>query len=150
MTAVLEDVDPLRRRITSAVRGRDTKPEMVVRHLLHSMKYRYTLHRKDLPGRPEIVFSRRRKVVFVHGCFWHRHEVCMKATQPKTRADFWAEKFERNKERDWDVEDRLKEAGWSSLVVWECETRSPEELSSKLREFLSEPSMTLVSGRRSR
>jgi DNA mismatch endonuclease Vsr len=139
MTAPLDDVDPLRRRIMSAVRGRDTKPEMVVRRLLHSMNYRYRLHRKDLPGRPDIVFAGRRKVIFVHGCFWHRHPGCPKATLPKTRVEFWSEKFERNVERDREAEDRLERAGWSSLVVWECETRAPGALASRLRNFLDGP-----------
>ena len=145
MTGPLEDVDPLRQRIMSAVRDRDTKPEMAVRQLLHSMGFRYRLHRRDLPGRPDIVFAGRRKVVFVHGCFWHRHDGCTKATQPKTRADFWAQKFERNKERDREVEERLRKAGWSSLVVWECETRSPEKLATKLRRFLDAPPKMSVS-----
>ncbi|WP_280800264.1 MULTISPECIES: very short patch repair endonuclease [unclassified Mesorhizobium] len=136
MTAPFEDVDPLRRRVMSAVRGRDTKPEMVVRRLLHSMNYRYRLHRKELPGRPDIVFVGRRKAIFVHGCFWHRHLGCSKTTMPKTRAGFWAEKFERNVERDRNAEDRLKDAGWSTFTVWECETRSSDTLASQLHAFL--------------
>lgn len=136
MTAPFEDVDPLHRRIMSAVRGRDTKPEMVVRRLLFSMDYRYRLHRKDLPGRPDVVFARRRKAIFVHGCFWHRHGGCRKTTSPKKRAEFWTEKFDRNVERDRRVEDQLAAMGWSSLVVWECETNAPERLASRLRSFL--------------
>ena len=140
MTAPFEDVDPLRRRIMSAVRGRDTKPEMVVRRLLYSMGHRYRLHRKELPGRPDIVFPGQRKAILVHGCFWHRHPGCSKATTPKKRAEFWAEKFERNVERDRKAEDRLKGAGWSTLTIWECETRSPETLASNLHDFLEAPS----------
>lgn len=136
MTARFDDVEPLRRRIMSAVGQRDTKPEMLVRRLLHSMNYRYRLYRKDLPGRPDIVFGSRRKAIFVHGCFWHRHPGCSKASSPKTRADFWAEKFDRNVERDQQVERRLAEMGWQSLIVWECETRMPDALSLKLRAFL--------------
>ncbi len=136
MTARFDDVEPLRRRIMSAVGQRDTKPEMLVRRLLHSMNYRYRLHRKDLPGRPDIVFGRRRKAIFVHGCFWHRHPGCSKASSPKTRAAFWAEKFDRNVERDQQVERRLANMGWQSLVVWECETRTPDALSLKLQAFL--------------
>ena len=139
MTARFEDVEPLRRRIMSAVGQRDTKPEMLVRRLLHSMNYRYRLHRKDLPGRPDIVFGGRRKAIFVHGCFWHRHPGCSKASSPKTRADFWAEKFDRNVERDQQVERRLADVGWQSLIVWECETRTPDALSRKLRAFLESP-----------
>ena len=120
----------------SAVRGRDTKPEMTVRRLLHSMNYRYRLHRKDLPGRPDVVFGRRRKVIFVHGCFWHSHPGCPKATSPKTRSEFWADKFERNVERDAQVQRRLSDLGWQILTVWECETRTPDELRDRLRKFL--------------
>jgi DNA mismatch endonuclease, patch repair protein len=125
----------------SAVRGRDTKPEMVVRRLLHAMNFRYRLHRKDLPGSPDIVFGSRRKAIFVHGCFWHRHPLCSKATSPKTRSEFWASKFERNVERDREVEHRLAEMGWQSQVVWECETRTPEDLAARLRTFLGESSV---------
>lgn len=139
MTAPFEDVAPLRRRIMSAVRGRNTKPEMVVRRLLHSMNYRYRLHRKDLPGSPDIVFGKKRKAIFVHGCFWHRHPGCSKATSPRTRAEFWSEKFERNVERDRQAESRLADMGWRSLVVWECEIREPETLTSRLRRFLDDP-----------
>lgn len=112
MTARFDQVDPARRRIMSAVRGRDTKLEMLVSRLLHSMNYRYRLHRRDLPGRPDVVFAKRQKVIFVHGWFWHRHEGCKKFTVPKTRADFWKEKFERNMERDREVESKLAEMGW--------------------------------------
>ncbi|WP_273281740.1 very short patch repair endonuclease [Pseudooceanicola atlanticus] len=136
MTARFEHVDPIRRRIMSAVRGRDTKPEMLVRRLLHSMNYRYRLHRKDLPGHPDVVFGKRKKAIFVHGCFWHRHEGCKKATVPKTRADFWAEKFSRNVERDHEVESKLAEMGWQTLTVWECETKEVGVLQGKLRDFL--------------
>lgn len=136
MTARFDEVEPLRRRIMSTVGRRDTKPEMLVRQLLHSMNYRYRLHRKDLPGRPDIVFGRRRKAIFVHGCFWHRHPGCSKASSSKTRADFWARKFNRNVERDQQVERRLTDMGWQSLVIWECETRTPDALPLKLRTFL--------------
>lgn len=122
----------------SAVRGRDTKPEMIVRRLLFSMNYRYRLHRRELPGRPDVVFAGRRKAIFVHGCFWHRHPGCRKATSPKTRSAFWTEKFDRNVERDRRVEERLAELGWRSLVVWECETGAPEELASRLKRFLDD------------
>jgi DNA mismatch endonuclease (patch repair protein) len=138
VTAPFDDVEPLRRRIMSAVGQRDTKPEMLVRRLLHSMNYRYRLHRKDLPGRPDIVFGGRRKAIFVHGCFWHRHPYCSKATSPKSRADFWTQKFDRNVERDQQVEHRLADMGWQSLVVWECEMRTPDALSLKLRAYLED------------
>ena len=109
---------------------------MLVRRLLHSMNYRYRLHRKDLPGHPDVVFNKRKKVIFVHGCFWHRHEGCKRATVPKTRADFWAEKFSRNVERDREVESKLAEMGWQTLTVWECETKQVDTLKGKLRDFL--------------
>jgi DNA mismatch endonuclease (patch repair protein) len=138
VTAPFDDVEPLRRRIMSAIGQRDTKPEMLVRRLLHSMNYRYRLHRTDLPGRPDIVFGGRRKAIFVHGCFWHRHLHCSKATSPKSRADFWTQKFDRNVERDQQVERRLADMGWQSLVVWECEMRTPDALSLKLRAYLED------------
>lgn len=138
MTAPFEDVDPLRRRIMSAVRGCDTKPEMIVRRLLFSMNYRYRLHRGDLPGRPDIVFAGRRKAIFVHGCFWHRHAGCSKATSPKKRAAFWTKKFTRNVERDRNAEEGLAEMGWRSLVVWECETRGRDNLAVRLQAFLDD------------
>jgi DNA mismatch endonuclease (patch repair protein) len=111
---------------------------MAIRRLLHSMNYRYRLHRKDLPGRPDIVFGKRRKVVFVHGCFWHRHPGCKKATSPKKRADFWKEKFARNVVRDREVTQKLKEMGWQSFVVWECETSDLVRLARRLNGFLSQ------------
>lgn len=149
MTAPFENVDPLRRRIMSAVRGRDTRPEMIVRRLLFSMNYRYRLHRKDLPGNPDIVFAGRRKAIFVHGCFWHRHEGCTKATTPKTRAAFWSEKFECNIERDRRVEIELADRGWRSLTVWECEIRQPDWLKVRLREFLDSGITTIAPATRS-
>ncbi len=148
MTALFEQVDPLRRRIMSAVRRRDTKPEMVVRRLLHSMNYRYRLHRKELPGHPDVVFAKRRKAIFVHGCFWHRHEGCKKATVPQTRADSWNEKFERNVERDRKVGSRLSEMGWGTLIVWECETRQIEPLKRTLRDFLEAEQESAASRKR--
>lgn len=120
----------------SRIRGKNTKPELIVRRLAHGMGYRFRLHRKDLPGSPDLVFPGRRKVVFVHGCFWHRHEGCRKTTTPKTRAEFWAEKFGRNVERDAENYAALKENGWHHLVVWECETTDLDALAMRLRKFL--------------
>ena len=140
MTARMEEVDAARRRIMSAVRGKDTKPEMIVRRILHGLGYRYRLHRSDVPGRPDVVFGSRRKAIFVHGCFWHRHAGCRKATTPKTRADFWTAKFARNVERDLEVQDRLRTAGWNVLTVWECETRSKDLLTERLCAFLDDGS----------
>lgn len=138
MTSVMEDVDPVRRTIMAAVRSRDTKPELVVRKMLHSMNYRYRLHRNDLPGSPDIVFGPRRKVIFVHGCFWHRHVGCSKATTPKTRIEFWNRKFEQNVERDRKAELKLSGLGWRAITIWECETREREALEARLSAFLDE------------
>ena len=130
------DVDPVRRRIMSSVRSKDTKPEMMVRRLLHARGFRFRLHRKDLAGNPDIVFGPRRKVIFVHGCFWHRHQGCPKATTPRKRADFWREKFARNVERDAEALKTLKDDGWEALVVWECETKDQDDLMNRLSRFL--------------
>ena len=133
----MDVVTPERRSaIMSRIRGKNTKPELVVRRLAHAMGYRFRLHRRDLPGSPDLVFPGRRKVVFVHGCFWHRHEGCRKTTTPKTRAEFWAKKFARNVERDAENHAALKEKGWDHLVVWECETTDLDALALRLREFL--------------
>jgi DNA mismatch endonuclease (patch repair protein) len=122
----------------SRVRGRDTQPEVVVRRLLRDMGYHYRLHRKDLPGKPDIVFGKRRKVVFIHGCFWHRHPdpECRLARLPKSRLDFWLPKLTANAERDARHRKALLEIGWQVLVVWECELRHSEQLKNKLRHFL--------------
>lgn len=125
------------------VRGKDTKPELLVRRLVHSMGYRYRLHSGKLPGRPDIVFSGRRKVIFVHGCFWHRHgevtdDTCPLTRTPKSRLDFWISKFEGNKERDRRNLASLREEGWSPLVVWECQTRDADVLARRIRSFLGE------------
>lgn len=119
------------------VRGKNTTPELVVRSALHRAGYRFRLHRKDLPGRPDIVLPRLRTVVFVHGCFWHRHHGCRAASQPSTRRSFWSEKFARNMERDRRNLDALQADGWAVHVVWECETkgRSPS-FWAKLEDFL--------------
>lgn len=121
------------------VRGRDTKPELVVRKLAHRLGYRFRLHRKDLPGTPDLVFASRRKVIFVHGCWWHRHAGCPKASGVKTRPEFWNAKFARNVERDARVTEELRTAGWRLLVIWECETKDLSSLARTLTEFLSPP-----------
>jgi DNA mismatch endonuclease (patch repair protein) len=120
------------------IRGKDSAPELVVRGLLHKLGYRYRLHRKDLPGRPDIVFTTRRKVIFVHGCFWHRHPDCKFAYNPKTRLDFWSTKFRQNVERDNRATTALMASGWSVLVVWECETADAKLLTIRLRAFLGD------------
>ena len=123
----------------SRVRGKDTKPEMVVRRLVHGLGYRYRLHRKDLPGRPDLVFTTRRKVNFVHGCFWHRHPdpACKLARLPKSRLDFWLPKLTANAARDVGVEEELRSMGWGILVLWECEIKQTSSLSQKIQAFLT-------------
>src|SRR5689334_1120178 len=101
------------------VRGRDTKPEMVVRRLVHGMGFRYRLHSADLPGKPDLVFTKKCKIIFVHGCFWHRHRGCSRCRLPKSRLEFWKPKLEANRERDVEVQTVLRQAGWSVLIVWE-------------------------------
>jgi len=113
-------VDPHRHRIMSAVRGKDSKAELQVRSFLHRSGFRYRLHAGDLPGRPDIVLPKWRTVIFVHGCFWHRHPGCPKATMPATRQAFWLEKFKRNIARDVAARDSLLASGWRVAIVWEC------------------------------
>lgn len=122
----------------SRVRGRDTKPEMLVRRLTHGMGYRYRLHRRGLPGSPDLVFPSRMKVIFVHGCFWHRHldPGCKLARLPKSKLDFWGPKLETNRERDERNLVLLAELGWDVLVIWECQTKNREELQTRIGEFL--------------
>ena len=120
-----------------AVRGKDTKPEMAVRRALHRLGLRFRLQQRDLPGRPDIVLPRHRLAVFVHGCFWHHHSACPKATMPKTRVDFWSSKLEANQARDRRVASDLVEAGWRVLTVWECETRNAEVLTKRLIDDLA-------------
>lgn len=127
-----------RSEIMRSVKSRDTKPEMVVRRLLHRMGYRYSLHRPDLPGKPDIVFSSRKKVIFVHGCFWHGHTCKRGSRQPKTNADYWRAKIERNVERFAGQLEELARKGWDALVLWECELSEESNLRARLIQFLSE------------
>lgn len=115
-----------RSRMMAGIKGKGTKPEMTVRRFLHAHGYRFRLYRKDLPGKPDIILSRLRVCIFVHGCFWHRHAGCKYAVLPKTRVDFWAAKLQSNVERDLTVLQRLESDGWNVLVLWECELRHPE------------------------
>ena len=107
----------------SRIRGKNTRPELLLRSLLHRAGYRFRLHAPHLPGRPDIVLPKYRTVIFVHGCFWHRHEECSNATMPKTRTGFWAEKFQRTVERDQQKQAELEALGWKVLTVWECELK---------------------------
>ena len=127
---------PERSALMARVKGKNTKPEIIVRRLLHSYGFRYRLHRRDLPGTPDIAFMSRKKAVFVHGCFWHRHEGCSRCTTPKIRGPFWSEKFKANLERDRRKLTELAARGWESLVIWECETIDLERLLDRLSCFL--------------
>ena len=118
------------------IQGRDTVPEVVVRRTAHRLGFRFRLYRKDLPGRPDLVFPRYRSVVFVHGCFWHRHGGCRFAYTPRSRVRFWTEKFRQNVARDHRTEDALRSLGWRVLVIWECETRDDGVVADLLKQFL--------------
>ncbi|TAK59602.1 MAG: DNA mismatch endonuclease Vsr [Bacteroidetes bacterium] len=121
----------------SSIKDRDTKPEMIVRKIVHSLGYRYRLHRKDLPGKPDLVFPRFKKVIFVHGCFWHKHMCRYGRVTPKTNAEFWSTKRESNKLRDIRNRKLLKEMGLGSLIIWECWTRnSKKSIEDKLKMYL--------------
>ncbi|MBT0651952.1 very short patch repair endonuclease [Geomobilimonas luticola] len=119
----------------SRIRGRDTAPELRVRSALHRAGLRFRLHRRDLPGTPDIVLPRFKTVIFVHGCFWHRHEGCKYAYMPKSRIEFWVEKFSKNVERDRRKILQLQQAGWNVEIIWECETTDTVTLSRRL-DFL--------------
>ena len=122
----------------SRIRSKDTKPEMIVRRLVHGMGYRYRLHRRNLPSIPDLVFPSRKKVIFVHGCFWHRHPDpgCKLARLPKSRLDFWKPKLEANRQRDLENIHKLSRQGWEVLVVWECEIDDKEQLENIIKSFL--------------
>jgi len=118
------------------VRSEDTKPEMRVRRVTHRMGYRYRLHRKDLPGKPDLVFPGRKKVIFVHGCFWHGHDCPAGRKVPKTNREYWTKKLGRNKERDQLNQAKLQELGWEVLIIWECETKDEDALAERIARFL--------------
>jgi DNA mismatch endonuclease (patch repair protein) len=123
----------------SRVRSKDTKPEMLVRSLVHRMGFRFRLHDKSLPGNPDLVFRSRRKIIFVHGCFWHRHGPnCEYTRWPKSKLDFWRPKLEQNHQRDKAVTRELRKLGWRVLVVWECQLKYSEKLAGRLRSFLED------------
>jgi len=126
-----------RSRIMAKVRGEDTLPEKLVRSLIHRMGYRFRLHLKDLPGKPDIVLPRHKKVIFVHGCFWHQHEGCPHAARPASNIEYWNKKLDRNMIRDRENMQKLEYLGWKVLVIWECETRDQERLIQTLKTFLS-------------
>ena len=128
-----------RSQIMSKIKGKDTKPEKVVRSLLHQMGYRFRLHRRDLPGNPDIVLPKYKKIIFVHGCFWHGHEDCPRAKRPSTNKKFWDEKLSKNIERDKKNQCELGKLGWQLLVVWQCQIKDINNLIEKIIKFINKP-----------
>lgn len=124
-----------RSEVMRRIRGKDTKPEMLLRSALHRAGFRFRLHRRSLPGAPDIVFPGRRKAIFVHGCFWHSHR-CKRARKPASNRDYWIPKLAENKKRDARNRRRLTALGWSSLVVWECQLRTMDRVMAKVEKFL--------------
>ena len=120
----------------SRIRNADTRPEMIVRRLVHGMGYRYRLHARDLPGSPDLVFRLRKRAIFVHGCFWHQHG-CQQYRQPRTKRGFWEPKLARNRARDAETRNRLRCLGWHTLTVWECELKRLPQLAVRIRRFLA-------------
>jgi DNA mismatch endonuclease (patch repair protein) len=119
-----------------AIRSRDTNPELEVRRAAHAMGYRYRLHRRDLPGKPDLTFAGRHKLIFVHGCFWHQHAGCREGRLPRSNLAYWRTKLKRNTARDGEHIAALKSDGWKVLVIWECETKNEPRIRSRLRRFL--------------
>ena len=125
-----------RKYCMSRIQGKDTQPEMIVRKMVHALGYRYRLHVRSLPGCPDLVFPSRQKVIFVHGCFWHRHNCKYGKVRPATRKAFWQKKLEGNKERDKKNRRKLRKQGWEILTIWECQTRKPENLIERIVKYL--------------
>lgn len=132
----------------SAIRSKDTKPEMAVRCIVHALGYRYRLHRRDLPGAPDLVFPRLLKIINVHGCFWHMHTCRYGSVTPKANSDFWKTKRTGNAARDRTILRRLRADGWHVLTVWECETKNNPDLEDRLRKFLDSPLPAIEGARR--
>ena len=128
-----------RSRRMALIRGKNTKPELAVRRCLHALGYRYRIHGDKLPGKPDLVLGKHQAVVFVHGCFWHRHAAkgCKLARLPKSRLNFWTEKLETNRLRDKANRGKLKKLGWRSLVIWECQIKNRDALTRRLEKFLA-------------
>lgn len=133
----MDTVSPARRsEIMGRIRGKNTSPELRVRRAAHALGYRFRLHAKHLPGSPDLVFPRRRIALFVHGCFWHRHENCRYSYVPKSNIEFWARKFHNNVSRDQRVRGELECMGWKVHVIWECQTVDPDDLGRRLKDYL--------------
>ncbi|MET1111887.1 MAG: very short patch repair endonuclease [Allosphingosinicella sp.] len=142
----MDHISPQQRsQLMSRIRGKDTKPEMTLRRALHALGYRYRVHQRGLPGQPDIVFARRKKVIWVHGCFWHWHDEtsCSIAKLPKSRTEFWEAKFLRNRQRDQRQAREMEALGWSAMIVWECQLASShlKDTLAKVEKFLGEPSL---------
>jgi len=123
----------------AAIRSTDMKPELIVRRVTHSLGYRYRLHQKDLPGKPDLVFKSRRRIIFVHGCFWHQHAAarCLDGRMPKSNLEYWVPKLQKNMQRDRSNRAKLKKLNWEVLIIWECETKNIDKMSRKIDRFLS-------------
>jgi DNA mismatch endonuclease (patch repair protein) len=137
---MVDTIDPIRRSENMRqIKSADTKPELLLRRLVYGLGYRYRLHRKDLPGNPDLVFVGRRKVIFVHGCFWHQHEICVDGRIPRSKTEYWLPKLKRNVERDTAALIKLGQMGWKALVVWECQLGSAQAIKQAeetVRRFL--------------
>ncbi len=135
----MDSLTPVERSERMArVRSKHTMPEMIVRSLVHALGYRYKLHRGDLPGNPDLVFPSRGKIIFVHGCFWHRHGTCKNTRWPKSKLDFWKPKLEGNQRRDKANQKALKKLGWEMIIIWECQLKDVERIAEKIIRFLEQ------------
>lgn len=133
----MDKLTPQRRSDNMArIRSKDTSPELIVRRIAHGMGYRYRLHAKDLPGKPDLVFRSRKKAIFIHGCFWHGHTECREGRVPKSRTDYWQPKLERNRLRDAAHEEALHDLGWQTLTLWECQLKDPAIVRRQIAKFL--------------
>jgi DNA mismatch endonuclease (patch repair protein) len=132
----MKETAEMRSRIMRAVKATDTAPEVTVRRMAHRMGYRFRLHRNDLPGKPDLVFPRLHKAIFVHGCFWHGHSCSRGAREPKANAEYWRKKISRNRTRDATNMAALRDNGWRTAVIWECELKQPERVKKRLAGFL--------------
>lgn len=126
-----------RSQVMSRIRSKDTKPEKIIRSILHKQGFRFRINRKDLPGKPDIVLPKYKTVIFVHGCFWHRHEGCKYAYTPKSNIDFWNKKFSSNLQRDKNIQNKLRKSGWKVLTIWECEIKEIEKTPELLDSLLN-------------
>ena|SRR5579871_931873 len=138
-----------RSALMARIGGKDTAPELIVRRLLHSLGYRFRLHRRDLPGKPDIVFPVREKAIFVNGCFWHAHG-CRIGRPPKSKLEFWGPKLAGNRARDKRNRAKLRSMGWAVLTVWQCQTRNPDRLSTTLLSFLGPPGKNPINKEKTR